>query len=192
MKLKKIILAFAALALLISAVPQTSTAQWSLGASYEIRNEEPKNGFGVRLERELLEKAPLVNLGLRGHFSYFNEENSVTQSGNISYSQDITNYDYGLAAVGGVNVGPISPYIGLGLGSTTLDVEYSDVQNAQVEGGDDSTVYWNGFVGAKVSIIPALKPFVEYRLEDASDYENELSNMDQSNGRLIFGLSLSF
>lgn len=194
MKFNKLLLAFAAFALLLTTVPETSSAQWSLGASFEVRDEVPENGFGVRLERDLLQKAPLVNLGLRAHFSYFNEGNSVSGSG-INYSQNITNYDYGLAAVGGVSVGLISPYVGLGLGSSTLDVNRDDLPNDSPldEEASDSAIYWNGFVGAKVSIVPALKPFVEYRLEDVSDYEDELSdNINQSNGRLIFGVSLAF
>lgn len=192
MKLKKLIYALATVALLISAIPQTSAAQWSLGASYEIRNEEPKNGFGVRVERALLEKAPLINLGLRAHFSYFNEENHVGRN-SVEYGE-ITNYDYGLAAVGGVTVGPISPYVGLGLGSSTFDATIEDAGNAQIddENPNDSAVYYNGFIGAKVSIIPALQPFVEYRLEDTADYQEELENIRDSNGRLIFGVSLSF
>ncbi len=185
MKPRKIILAFATFALLLSAAPQTASAQWSLGASYEIRNEDPKNGLGVRLERAILQKLPLVNLGIRAHFSYFNDDISYE---NRTYSTEITNYDYGLAAVGGVTVGPISPYVGLGLGSSTMDVTYSDAQNPE----KDSAVYYNGFVGAKVSIIPALKPFVEYRLQDVSNYEQELQNIQESDGRLIFGVSLSF
>lgn len=192
MKLKKLIYGCAAFALLISAVPQTGSAQWSIGASYEIRNEEPQNGFGVRLERELLEKAPIVNLDLRAHFSYFNEENYVGRN-SVEYGE-ITNYDYGLAAVGGVNVGPISPYVGLGLGASTFDATIEDVGNAQIddENPEDSVIYYNGFVGAEVSVIPALKPFVEYRLADTADYQEELQNIRKSNGRLIFGLSLSF
>lgn len=197
MKLKKIVFAIASFALLISAVPETSSAQWSFGASYEIRNEEPKSGFGLRIERALLQKAPLINLGLRGHFSYFSKENNINFDDGqttYSYSQDIVNYDYGLAAVGGISVGPISPYVGLGLGATSLDISRENLpQNAPFdEEADDSAIYWNGFVGAKVSIIPALKPFVEYRLEDISNYENELRDIQGSDGRLIFGLSLSF
>ena len=189
MKLKQLLLSFAAVALLLSAVPQTSSAQWSLGASYEIRNEEPENGFGVRIERDILQSLPIVNVGLRGHFSYFNED--INRQ---NFSADITNYDYGLAAVGGVSVGPISPYVGLGLGASSLDVSRSDLpQNSPVsEEANDSAIYWNGFVGSKVSIIPALKPFVEYRFEDISSYEDELRNFDRSTGRLIFGVSLSF
>ena len=193
MDFKKLLLPFAAILLLFSANPQIATAQWSIGASYEIRNEEPKNGFGARIERDILQKLPIVNLGIRAHFSYFNEENSVS-SGGITYSNDITNYDYGLAAVGGIGVGPISPYVGLGLGATTLDVNRSNLPSDSplAENADDSAIYWNGFVGAEVSILPAIKPFVEYRLEDISDYEDELRNVQQSDGRLIFGVSLQF
>lgn len=196
MKLKKILLAFASIALLVSAAPQTASAQWSLGASYEIRNEEPKNGFGARIEREILGSLPLVNLGIRAHFSYFSDENNVDYndgSVSYSYSQDVTNYDYGLAAVGGVTVGPINPYVGLGLGATSLDVSRSDLPNNSAFDGEssDSAIYWNGFVGAKLSALP-IQPFIEYRLEDVSNYEEELRNVKSSNGRMIFGVSLSF
>jgi len=196
MKFKKIVLAFATFALLLSAAPQSASAQWSLGASYEIRNEEPKNGFGVRLERGILNSLPLVNLDIRAHFSYFNDENNVTYndgSASYSFSQDVTNYDYGLAAVGGVTVGPISPYVGLGLGATTLDVNRDDLPNNSAfnEEANDSAIYWNGFVGAKLSALP-IQPFVEYRLEDVSNYEDELRDVESSNGRMIFGVSLSF
>ncbi|NGP89437.1 outer membrane protein [Fodinibius halophilus] len=190
MKLKKILLPLAFFALSLSLVPQTANAQWSLGASYEIRDAEPKNGFGVRVEREILSKLPVINLGIRAHFSYFNENISYE---NQTYSTDITNYDYGVAAVGGVSVGPIDPYVGLGLGASTLDVTRENLGNVQKpQESNDNAIYWNGFVGAKVSIIPALKPFVEYRLEDVSNYEDELNDIDQSNGRLMFGVSLSF
>lgn len=192
MKIKNFVLVFTLIALFTSALPATSSAQWSVGASFELRNEEPKSGFGMRVEREILEDAPLFNLGLRAHFSYFSEEKSVTPLGNISYSQKTANYDYGLAALGGISVGPISPYVGLGLGATTLDVEYTDVQNVQqLEGGKESAFLWNGFVGAEVSIVPALKPFVEYRYQDVSEFE-EFSSVQKSDGRLIFGVAFSF
>lgn len=194
-KLNKIILAIAAFAMLLATAPQESFSQTSIGASYEIRDEDPQNGYGIRIERQLLEKAPVVNLGLRAHFSYFSDENSITYNQNgtsYSYSQDITTYDYGLAAVGGVSVAVIDPYIGLGLGASTLDVTRDDLNSAPFdEEADDSSIYWNGFIGAKVSALP-IQPFVEYRLEDVSDYEDELNDVRNSNGRLIFGVSLSF
>lgn len=193
MKLKKILLGFATVALLLSAVPQTSSAQWSLGASYEIRNEDPKNGFGVRLERDILQKLPIVDLGIRGHFSYFNDENDITSEG-ASYSTEITNYDFGLAAVGGVSAGMVAPYVGLGLGSETADLNFKE-ESLPDEGGEgsDSNIYWNGFVGAKISPVPAIKPFVEYRVSSSKEFSDlNRDAIDTSTGRVIIGVSLAF
>lgn len=193
MDIKKILFGLATLAFLISAIPQKGTAQWSLGASYEIRNEEPKNGFGVRLERDILQKLPIVNLGLRAHFSYFNEENSLSREG-ITYSRELTNYDYGLAAVGGVSVGLVEPYVGLGLGSSTMDVNRDDLpENSPFdEENSDSAIYWNGFVGAEIKPIPLITPFVEYRLEQVSNYDDLGESIEEGSGRFMFGVSLSF
>ncbi|MGM0545345.1 MAG: porin family protein [Bacteroidota bacterium] len=193
MRLFKSILAVVVFALSLGLLPQMSVAQTSIGASYEIRDEDPKNGFGLRLERDILQGLPIVNLGLRGHFSYFNDENNVQRDG-ITYSRQLDNYDYGLAAVGGVSLGLLDPYVGLGLGASTMDISREDMPQDSPfdENSDDSSIYWNGFVGAKVSPLPYLKPFVEYRFEDISDYENELDDIKESSGRLIFGISLSF
>ncbi|MDZ7695011.1 MAG: hypothetical protein U5K69_28490 [Balneolaceae bacterium] len=36
-------------------------AQWGIGASYEVRDEEPQNGFGVRIERGYsVQQLPIV------------------------------------------------------------------------------------------------------------------------------------
>lgn len=188
MKIIKSLCTLATFALFIGLIPQSASAQWSLGASYEIRNEEPENGFGVRVERDLLGPAPVLNLSLRAHFSYFNEDNAFTTSG-ATISPDITSYDYGLAAVGGVSIGLLSPYIGLGLGSTTIELSGDD---ASLPDDPESNLYWNGFIGAKISPIPVIKPFVEYRIQSTQEFENLNENVDASNGRLIFGVSLSF
>ncbi|TYP92005.1 Opacity protein [Fodinibius salinus] len=188
MRLHKLLFAFAVFAFVISGIPQSAAAQWSIGASYEIRNEDPTNGFGVRLEREILSKMPVLNLGLRAHFSYFNDENTITQN-NQSFSREITNYDYGVAATVGASIGLVSPYVGTGVGSTTTDVEIS-----QLASGSENRFFWNGFVGAKVSPIPALKPFVEYRFQSAESFSGVTQNasFDSNTGRLIFGISFSF
>lgn len=189
MKFKKLTFPIFLIALLVCAMPQKMFAQWSIGASYEIRNEKPKNGFGVRLERDILQKLPIVNLGLRAHFSYFSDENSISRNG-ATYDTKIKNYDYGLAAVGGVSVGLIAPYVGLGLGSDNADF---NVKNADFPGeGSDSNLYWNGFIGAKVSPIPILKPFVEYRISSSKKFKDLNNNVNTSDGRLIFGVSLAF
>jgi len=190
MKVKKLLFGLAAVILLLSAAPQTSSAQWSLGASYEIRNEDPKNGFGVRIERDILQRLPIVDLGLRGHFSYFNDDNEFTTEG-VDYSSEITNYDFGLAAVGGVSVGLVAPYVGLGLGSETTDLNVRE--ESLPDEGSDSNLYWNGFIGAEISPLPAIKPFVEYRVKSSEEFSDlNRDAIDTSTGRFIIGVSLAF
>lgn len=175
------------LTLIIMAVFSASIfAQFEIGASYELRDEDPKNGFGLRVQKGFLESVPMVSLGLRAHFSYFNEENKVN-GGDISFSRTLTNYDFGISAIGGVSVGLLEPYVGLGLGSETTDFDRSDLpQNESKE----SNLYWNLSAGAKVTVIPLIKPFVEYRYSD-----KELGNpklADAQNRRIMFGVMLSF
>ncbi|MDZ7807792.1 MAG: hypothetical protein U5K71_11850 [Gracilimonas sp.] len=91
------------LIVIITALFSASTfAQFEIGASYEIRDEDPKNGFGIRVQKGILSQLPIVNLGLRLHASYFSDENSVSEDG-VTYSRDLTNYDLGVAAIGGVS-----------------------------------------------------------------------------------------
>lgn len=196
MDIKKILLGLVALPLMISAFPQKSEAQWSLGASYEVRNESPKNGFGIRVERKILQKLPIVDLSLRGHFSYFNDENELSwgdDSNSNKISTDIQSYDFGLAAVGGVSLGMVAPYIGLGLGSETVDLDPKE--DADFGSESDSKLFWNGFIGAKVKPIPLITPFVEYRVKTNKAFSiNDLNRdkFDNSSGRFIIGLSLAF
>ncbi len=184
----------ATLIIVVSALFSVSTyAQLEIGASYELRDEDPQSGFGVRIEKGFLEQLPLAKIAMRAHFSFFSEENEVDEGG-LTYSQDLTNYDFGVAIIGGVSVGLIEPYIGLGLGSTTLEVK-NDFSSSlpgldPMEDQNESNIYWNGFLGAKVSIIPLVKPFVEYRYSDSSLSEPEVAKV--KTGRIIFGVSLSF
>ncbi|HBQ59550.1 MAG TPA: hypothetical protein DD671_07960, partial [Balneolaceae bacterium] len=140
---------------------------------------------------------PLVNLGIRLHASYFSEENNVDpENQSYSYSQDLTNYDVGVAAIGGVSVGLIEPYVGLGLGTQNYERAVRDVRNdpnnAAPESGDESSLYWNVSAGAKVSIVPFLKPFVEYRYSSSELEEPALEDVNSNTGRIMFGVSLSF
>lgn len=167
--------------------PDQSTAQWAIGASYEIReNTEPKNGFGVRLERGLLGKAPLIDLRLRAHFSSFGDKETA---------RDLTDYDFGAAAIAGVSLGLVKPYVGAGLGSNTIKVDYPE--GATADDLSESNLYWNLLGGAEVSALPMIKPFVEYRYSKSTDdfFADPVPNVDEisdSNGRVVFGVSLSF
>lgn len=165
-------------------------AQWQIGASYELRDKDPQNGFGLRLEKEILSQLPVIKLGLRAHASYFSAENSISTSG-ITYSEDLTTYDFGVAITGGLSVGLVEPYVGLGLGSETLDIDQEDIQGVNANGdANESNIYWNGVLGAKVALMPILKPFVEFRYSD-----NSLSKPDRAEvtaGRMMFGIVLQF
>lgn len=173
----------------LSSAP--AVAQLEVGASYELRDEDPKSGFGLRVQKGVLGKIPMVDLGLRAHFSYFSAENDVKQNGTVQYSEDLENYDFGLAAYGGISLGLLHPYVGLGLGSETTDINYKDAsQTVSNDGGDESNVYWNTFAGAKVTVIPLVKPFVEYRYSNKNLSEPELA--DAQNGRIMFGVLISF
>lgn len=165
-------------------VPTQSMAQWSLGVSYEMREEAPENGYGIRIERSILNKLPVVDLGIRAHFSFFNEENEFGE-GNQSISGEFTYFDYGLTATGGIGLGLFKPYVGLGIGK-------SDIEFKGDNGGDfsDTEFFWNGLAGAELTIIPKIHPFVEYRFQQADNPEDV--NMEFDSGRLILGLSILF
>ncbi len=184
---------FSVLILVVLLFTSPAFAQLEVGASYELRDEDPQSGFGLRVQKGFLDHLPMINVALQAHFSFFSEQNDVSEAG-VSYSQDLTNYDFGVAVIGGVSVGLIEPYIGLGLGSTTLDINRSDIVGVPVldelDDENESNIYWNGIVGAKVSIIPILKPFVEYRYSDTSLSNPEIS--ETTTGRILFGVSLSF
>ncbi len=129
---------------------------------------------------------------MRAHFSYFNDDIQITRQG-ISFSRDISSYDYGLAAIGGVSLGLFTPYAGLGLGASHVDVDRNDLPGGSPFEQDSKggAFSWKGLIGAKVSFL-ALEPFVEYHLDDISNYDDELRDIENSDGRWVFGFSISF
>lgn len=175
---------FATLGLLFLIVPfyNTANAQFAVGASYEVRSEDPKNGFGFRLEKSFLDGVPLVDLGLRAHFSYFNDTNEISRNG-VSASTEIDVYDYGLAALAGVKIGLVKPYIGLGIGNQQFKFEPEEVL------GDESSFYFNGFGGAEITLLPLFNPFIEYRIARLTSAEDiDIDNIS----RLAIGFNLRF
>ncbi len=180
--MKKLLFAILTVGFLFAFTNQAS-AQWSIGASYETRNEDPTNGFGLRVERSVLSAVPVVDFNMRAHFSFFNDEAQITPD-EQSYSGDIEAYDYGLALTAGVGIGLVAPYVGLGIGA-----ENYNFQGDQGFSFDESNLFWNGFGGVELTILPMIKPFVEYRI-------SQISGSDQINfdnvSRIAFGVSLRF
>lgn len=180
--MKKLLFTIFALGFLI-ILPNQADAQWSLGASCESRNEDPTNGFGLRVERSLLSAVPVVDFNMRAHFSFFNDETNITRD-NQDYSGDVEAYDYGLALTAGVGIALVKPYVGLGLGAETYDFSGDS-------GGsfDENNLFWNGFGGVELQLLPLLRPFVEYRISQISGKDEiQFDNVS----RVAFGVSLRF
>lgn len=192
----RIILAGLALVLVMTSA---SYAQWGIGVSYELRDEDPKSGFGVRVQRSILEKVPVIDINLRAHASFFSDETSIdtNPAGGFTpnVSQDFLDYDFGVGLFAGAGVGLVKPYVGLGLGSQTLRIERDVIQGAippigGVENEDETNLYWNVVFGAEIKPIPIVKPFIEYRYTSA-----DLSSPNfapNNNSRIIFGVLLKF
>ncbi len=181
--MKKFIYIFLAFLFLIP-LHETANAQWSAGVSYEYRNEDPNSGFGLRVERDILEGLPLLDLSLRGHFSYFNENTQINRQG-INYSSELDVYDFGFAAFAGFTIQRISPYVGVGIGNERFKLN-TDAQGFSFK---ERNFYWNGFIGADVEILPYLKPFVEFRAGKlTSTDEVQTDNIN----RLAIGLNIYF
>ena len=164
---------------------EEAEAQWGIGASFELRDEDPSRGYGFRIERGVLESVPLLDLKTRFHYSAFSDD--VDSFRDIDTNVSLDTWDIGLAALAGVNVGLIKPYGGAGIGRERIDATWSELE--QVRSGDDSSFYWNLFLGAEVAPVPLIRPFIEYRFvrlfdDDGFDY--------RQNSRLAIGLSLSF
>lgn len=188
MNLNKILPLFSLLFIFALPAKDTVIAQWGIGASYEIRTEDPTNGFGVRLEREILSGIPLLDFNVRAHLSYFNDTNYLSRR-EIVISGDFDVYDIGLAATAGLSIGLVKPYVGLGIGSE----RYKFSPDIPVEVADaafkERGYYWNGFGGAEITILPFIKPFIEYRISRLSS----MDDIDFDNiGRFAIGLNLRF
>jgi len=187
---------FLLLFLLFSIVSTQGFAQWSLGASFELRNEDPQSGFGLQLHRSVFNNIPVFTTDLRLHASYFSEENRVdTFQENLS--RDFVSIDYGVDLLAGINVGLVKPYAGLGLGAETFDFEAvgwrtigGDAAQEVDESIRETNIFWNITAGAQLTSIPVIRPFIEYRY-----VSTELSQPDVAvtqNERIIFGVLLSF
>lgn len=157
-------------------------AQWGIGAAFEIRDEVPTTGVGIKLEREILSKAPIVDLNLRGHFSWFNDNNAESIIDH-ALNTKANVYDYGAALVFGVKLGLIKPYVGAGIGTEKYKEESSRLNYSE------DNFYWNGFGGAEITLLPYLKPFIEFRYSKLVDTDE--IRFDNYN-RLAIGVNFRF
>ena len=170
-----------------------SYAQWGIGAGVEIRDEDPTTGVGIKLERSILSNAPILDINLRGHFSWFNDDDAESLRDQLS-NTNVTAYDYGLALVLGVKLGIVKPYVGAGAGTERYSEErgtgqYFQENNSSFINYSENNLYWNGFGGAEITLLPYLKPFIEFRYSKLVDTDE--IRIDNYN-RLAIGVNFRF
>jgi opacity protein-like surface antigen len=177
--------------ILISVTANSAFSQIGLGVTYEIRDEKPTNGFGVHAQIALL-NLPLVSLSARAHYSSYSEDNSLTIS-DVRYNQEIKSSEFGATALVSVGIGLLAPYAGLGIGWQNFSVEsalseqIADEFNITADNEENAAKYF-GVIGAAVSPIPLLRPFIEYRY--AGITKDNLG--PSSHGTWVFGLQIRF
>ena len=186
---KYITTAIFALIMLIFAIP--TQAQFSFGVSYEERPDAPQQGFGLQLEHSLLPFNLIASVRARLHFSYFSQDASLSVPLNSQPSVEfgkLQNLDYGGAILGGLNLGMVTPYIGLGLGVDSWKFELDNYDNSY----DDQTINYYGLLGASLSIFPVIHPYVEYRVSEYGSIDDVREQMDEGRGRFIVGVKFNF
>jgi len=160
-------------------------AQWGIGASYEERNETPKKGFGVHLEKDLFESLPVFFVRARVHYSQFSSEASLRFDDELVIG-DLETHDLGIALLGGGNLGFFSPYAGIGFGIENWDYKATGINEK------DDTGYYYGLVGVSLSFMPVIKPFLEYRVTNYQDISAAKKEIGEGRSRVHIGITLRF
>lgn len=214
MKLLKQAVLLLLFVLLFSSLPfaNEASAQWSVGLSYELRNEDPKHGAGIRIDREIMTFTPFMDLGVRGHFGYYSDEVNLRQ-GDFEYTGEYRTYDIGISGLLLFNIGLLRPYIGFGLGLDNSSLDGEDLQQpgngsngkrffskmvnepepmeltVSEFSWDSVDAYLLATVGASVEVFQFLAPFIEFRYTEVSGREDFGY---QNYSRISAGLSVRF
>jgi len=183
----------------------TLKAQIALGGGLELREEDPETGINLRLEKELGFSLPLVTFRGRIQGGFFTEDGiELTQNQLSQFSNpEINSYYAGanLLAEIGIPI-PVNPYGGLGVGYETVTLKAGNSSGNQSGNFLDDTEgsgYVEATVGLKLSMLPLLKPFVEYRyvepFNDFDQFRNNVTSLNrdaEANNRFVFGILLQF
>lgn len=163
----KLLSLFVLILTILTLTTHSAYSQIGLGVSYEIRNEEPTNGYGGHVQFSLLNLSA-ISLSARIHYSYYSEEISYSE-GTLRTSTDLTNNEIGGSVIVDANTGFVSPYAGIGIGWHNYSLTRTVMQQAStgteipdLDDDEDSAIY-HGVLGVAVTPIPQLRPFVEYR-----------------------------
>jgi len=207
--MKKYLAFILLISLFITFLPLTSSAQWGIGGGYEKRNGDPESGFNLRIEKGF--KLPVPFIKFRGRlqggvytdesFSLFDEE--VTFNRNAEVNSWYTGAN--LLAEVKLPILPVNPYGGLGIGFEKLNVDADEIFTIATEpapptrDNSEGDIFFEANAGLKITIIPLIKPFFEYRYVDFFDEPDVLDDntfpVNTSlikNSRFVFGVMLQF
>lgn len=180
-------------------LPQSVSAQFQIGGSYEIRNYTPGYGFGLQVE---VPKPWLFGLQLRyrGSYSNYNEdrivfvESSLLPDQEAQQSLKTRNLNMGsLAELPLPFAGWLVPYAGLTFGvefyesAIRLDVNDPDIPIRRFR-DDDRGIEFTGIIGVRAIVLSRFSPFAEFRYSTfgATTY---IPNPQQ---RVAFGMAVIF
>ncbi len=193
---KYTILAFVLASLLLVG---DALAQGGIGASYERRNDEPREGIGLRLEKTFGTSEDIVNVGIVGHTSFFS--NTITLrsgengSGVIFSDTELSTYDFGAAVKLGVNVPFVTPYIMGGIGFENYKIRVNSTFDGLDFPDDESTMVLNGTVGIQLRLGSSIRPFAEMRFSQNTkeySFDETFRDLEASKNRIALGVQLQF
>lgn len=196
-KMKRFTPLFVALALL--HVTGNALAQGGIGASYERRDDQPREGIGLRLEKTFGTTDDIVNVGIVGHTTFFSNTLTLRSgengSGVIFTNTELSTYDLGAALKLAFNVPLVTPYVMGGLGFENYKIQVKSTFDGLDFPNDESTMVLNGTAGIQLRLVSSIRPFVEMRFsQNTKDYtfEETFRDLKASNNRIALGVQLQF
>ena len=195
--MRKISAILVSLFVLLSA--QHVLAQGGIGASYEVRNDQPKEGIGLRLEKIFGDSESMINFGIVGHTSFFSNtitlKHNENGSGLIFSDTDLSTFDFGAALKVAVNAPIVTPYIMGGLGFENYKITVNSSFDGLDVPDDERTFMVNGTIGVQLRLINSIRPFAEMRFSQNFkdyDFEQTFDEIKASRNRYAFGVMLQF
>lgn len=174
-------------------------AQGGIGASYERRDDQPREGIGLRLEKTFGTASDIVNVGIVGHTSFFSNTLTLRSgengSGVIFSDTELSTYDFGAALKLAFNAPFVTPYVMGGLGFENYKIRVNSSFDGLDFPNDESTMVLNGTAGIQVRLGSAIRPFVEMRFsQNTKDYkfEETFRDLKASKNRVALGIQLQF
>jgi opacity protein-like surface antigen len=174
-------------------------AQGGIGATYEKRDDQPREGIGLRIEKTFGTAADIINVGIVGHTSFFSNTLTLRSgengSGVIFSDTELSTYDFGAALKLAFNVPLVTPYVMGGLGFENYKIRVNSTFDGLDFPNDESTMVLNGTAGIQVRLGSSIRPFMEMRFsQNMNEYtfEETFRDIKASKNRIALGVQLQF